>query len=755
MNKKRIQSLVRVLQRTFASFLVSISFVWHYIGHQDKMIFALRVLFGMCVVFLVLSFVVLAYGRVVKRMKLSRFWKKDVFEHVDIVFLLFSVFPLVLFFSHHVAELVFVGVLGGVWAGFFAWLFRRHPDKNLRRILVIFASIVFGVYAFNAIIQYTSFQYYILETARELRHVVLLRTLAMTSVEVAVLALIGIVDWKTRKIIPHSATAWFVILVGFFLFMVVNTHVVYLSGLYATPVAAQHAEGAEYIFLEQALSLRTVFFCMFALLLFFATRSYSRAYRRSTSRFWFAAQLGVIIAGVFSLFGIQAISSTPEFITAKTFRTHLAGDQTGLALSPQLQQKLERFGISYDMDEFYLVNREDVYATSTEHFPERFTEQRPNVVIFFVESLSTRFTSVYNEEFDGITPGFQTMADHPDTTVFHNFYNASTPTAPGLLSLLCSHYPTTSHLEISQNSKLTGHRLLCLPEVLKRYGEYEYASYFTTVEKTYGAKDRMFRDAGTDKVFGRSELKEFVDEKPASWGYTDHQITPVFQQFVQEWDSEYESPFLAMLSTNDSHLPFTFPPDGVMYDEGAPKIINTYYTADHAFLEFWEWFEESELVDNTMVVVVADQSPFPSQPVREVFPDIPDTSYYDENVFMVYMPDSQLPKEVEVYGSGVDFTPTLLHVLGLNPANSFEGHSLLDDRVTYPSLVGMQDLGIYINELLPSGVRDEQFILPGALECSGDGVEEIIPEDPLTLCELGHFYFWKKEQFRKGRFWKH
>jgi len=755
MSKKRVQLVPGLVLRGIASILVVTPLLWHYTAYHPRTVFFLRVFFGVCLVFFIFSVLVSLYEHVVKRLHLSGFWKKDVRKYVDVSFVLLGLFPLVLFLSSHIAELVFVGALIFLYTSFFAWLFLRHPDKNVRQIIITFSLIAIGVYAFNSIVQYMSFQYYILEVARDMKHAVLLRTLAMTSVEIAVLALVGAVDWKTRKIIPHTAMAWIVLLGGLFVFMVANTHVVYLSGLYSTPVAAQHAEGAEYIFLEQVLTLRMLFFCIFVLVLFFLTRAYSKVYKKSTSRFWFAAQIGVIIAGVFSLFGIQAISSTPEFVTARTFSRYFAGDEIGLELSPQLQQKLERFGIAYDMEEFHLVNRDQVYTTATEYLPEQFEERGPNILIFFVESLSTRFTSVYNGDFEGITPGFQAMADHPDTTVFHNFYNASTPTAPGLLSLLCSHYPTTSHLEISQNGELSGHRLLCLPEVLKEHGGYGHATYFATVEKTYGAKDRMFRDMGADEVLGKDELKAYIAEDPASWGYTDHQITPAFRQFVERWHAEESQPFLAMLSTNDSHLPFTFPPDGVMYDEGAPKIINTYHTADHAFLEFWQWFQASELVNDTMVVVVADQSPFPSQPVREVFPDIPDTSYYDENVFMVYMPESQLPKEVRVHGSGVDFTPTLLHVLGINIPNSFEGYSLFGARKDFPHVLGTQDLGIYINELLSDGSRGEQFILPGALECPGDGTQEIVPGDPLTLCELGHFYFWKKEQFRKGRFWKH
>ena len=47
-----------------------------------------------------------------------------------------------------------------------------------------------------------------------------------------------------------------------------------------------------------------------------------------------------------------------------------------------------------------------------------------------------------------LTPNFDKMAADPDTTVFKNVYNASTPTITGTLAELCSYLPPTGHEEI-------------------------------------------------------------------------------------------------------------------------------------------------------------------------------------------------------------------------------------------------------------------------------------------------------------------
>jgi hypothetical protein len=121
-------------------------------------------------------------------------------------------------------------------------------------------------------------------------------------------------------------------------------------------------------------------------------------------------------------------------------------------------------------------------------------------------------------------------------------------------------------------------------------------------------------------------------------------------------------------------------------------------------------------------------------------------------MFMMYVPDSVLPKEVTTYASGLDFAPSILHMLDINKPNSFDGHSIFDDQKKYSNLLGMHELGLYINEVVDkNGKRKVSYDVPDNLTCDENAV--VSSTAPLTLCEFLHFYKWKRQMFEEGRLW--
>ena len=119
----------------------------------------------------------------------------------------------------------------------------------------------------------------------------------------------------------------------------------------------------------------------------------------------------------------------------------------------------------------------------------------------------------------------------------------------------------------------------------------------------------------------------------------------------------------------------------------------------------------------------------------------------------MYVPQTVLPKEVDVYSSSLDFTPTLLQILNLNAPNAFEGRSIFDDRPKYPNILGMHEFGLYINQTTATGTRESSYALPGDLDCpQPPGPVKV--GAPLTECEYLNFYQWKRQMFEEGRFWE-
>ena len=134
--------------------------------------------------------------------------------------------------------------------------------------------------------------------------------------------------------------------------------------------------------------------------------------------FWFYIYLSIaILAGTFGV-TIIVSRSAPEYAVVKSFYKVFFEKEKDVEMLPRLQEKLKRFWLNYDTDSFFIINRPYVYNNQTPLLPPRFTADKPNVIIIFFESLSSRLTSVYNQELIGATPNLQSFADASGSTVF-------------------------------------------------------------------------------------------------------------------------------------------------------------------------------------------------------------------------------------------------------------------------------------------------------------------------------------------------
>jgi phosphoglycerol transferase MdoB-like AlkP superfamily enzyme len=179
-----------------------------------------------------------------------------------------------------------------------------------------------------------------------------------------------------------------------------------------------------------------------------------------------------------------------------------------------------------------------------------------------------------------------------------------------------------------------------------------------------------------------------------------------------------------------------------------------FHTTDDAFLKFWQKFKISKFYQNTIVIAVADHAIFPGALTKDLFPEkAKELTYYDENFFVAYIPDNVLPKKISTYSSGIDFAPTLLQILNINVENSFEGHSIFDDRSRYPNVLGMHELGLYINQVDINGNRNILYGIPSEINCPSNYSSS--SSSLFSLCDYLHFYEWKRQIFEQGRFWKY
>ncbi|MBI4262069.1 LTA synthase family protein [Candidatus Uhrbacteria bacterium] len=615
-------------------------------------------------------------------------------------------------------------------------------------LLFITVFVIIGVF------QYFGFRYSLIDARYEkIYTIVVFRTFAITLLWMAGAALASLLLRYLPRIIRMGGMfLWFIASLFVSFVWLVNVSVLYYSGRHIGPSALEHLAGADEVVQGNELIVTMLLFLAITCIVGFVVWKFARTIRATTSaRGWIIVEGVVLMLGIGIFFGSSILRNTGEAIIARSFIEYYFGKSYVKTLNPILAEKLKKFGLTYTPNAFLVSTHERVYDEKSlaPKLAQRFATTPPNILILFFESFSTRLTSVYNQRFPGLTPGLEKMAGNENTTVFKKFYNASTPTETGMLADLCSFLPPTGHGEIISNGSLTRHQLLCLPEILKKNG-YGDTFYMTAIERTYASKDKLFGNAGVDTIYGREQLKNVIPEKPLSWGYSDHQLFPLLIPMMEQQTAR---PFLGIMTTIDSHPPFTISKDRKSYGHGKNDVLNSFHSTDDAFSQFWDDFQKSPLAANTIVVAIADHAVFPTVSVKALFPEDTRTlDIYDEIMFMMYVPDSPLPRAVDMYASSLDLTPTLLHLLGVNVPNTFEGHSLFDDRRKFPNLVGMHELGLYINQEDVRGKRRVETGILHALQCP----REYVPDTTalLTMCDLNELYQWKRTMLEEGRLWK-
>lgn len=748
MKFKKVSKILFNFYAFIASFVVSFSWNWYHIKHIPRARFAIYIIATW--LFVYFSYLVgkSLFGFLLKRFKRHPFWRNDFLPCMDRLFLTASLFFLIFFFRNEVISLVYVSILFLV----FFWQFQKylslHPAK--KEWLVVSKSVfilAYFIFLTASVFQYISHRYYILDSNARFFNIVLFRSWTIMCFWLLGFSVSSLIYYFVKNKLKYAALLlWLLLLTACMVLWAINVEIVYYSGLYLSPTAILHAEGAGQVAFNFFTFL--ILFILFLLLVVLAVifKRIIKVHRRQFARQWVFFNAVLVMAGLLSVFGLTSFRNTPEYVMAKSFYNYFFADVKEIDLNPVVLEKLKKFGLDYRPDDFYLAAKDKIWEKDIKLLSEKFAPKNPNVIIVFFESFSADLTGVYEERFKDLTPSLVDFANNENTTIFKNYFNASTPTITGILSQMCSFLPPTGHNEIEGEGKIQTHHLGCLPKFLKDNG-YEYTAYITAVNKTYANKETIFKAMGMDDIFGVDELADHIDDKPLSWGYSDHQMMP----FLFEMASKQKEPFLLALSTVDSHPPFNLSKDAVNYNDGKNAVLNSIHSTDDAFGKFWRDFQNSPLAENTILVAVADHAIFPGAFTKDIFPNkAGQISYYDKNMFLIYTPDSVLPKEVGVYSSGLDFAPTLLHILGIDQPNSFEGHSLFDDR-DYDGVLGMHELGLYINQN-NNEKRQISYDIPDEISCG----KEDIGSDPnghLTLCEYKHFYEWKRQMFEEGRFW--
>ena len=366
--------------------------------------------------------------------------------------------------------------------------------------------------------------------------------------------------------------------------------------------------------------------------------------------------------------------------------------------------------------------------------------QPPNVLIVFVESLSTAFTGLDpRSRHAGVMPNLDALAGQ--MTLVRDFVNVTSPTANGLIASLCATLPSSAVQDIEVGGAVDGNAAYsCISDVLRGFG---YRSHFARgASKVYMACEATLRGHGFDEVVGREDLSVSHAERPTNaWGFYDDTL---FDFLLAEMSrlADADAPWLYATLTIGSHLPgFPDPACPVPTALRDKRLLAGFHCTDRQLGRLVAHLRKIGLWQQTLVIITGDHAELPTREVEALVGEGPLFGSFAPMPLLIHDPLHRLPKRVETLSGQLDLAPTLLHLLGA-PAveHSFMGWSIFGQRRQHPYIFGRMGRRL-AHARSPTASRE----LPvGSLAALCDRGEPLLQDgsSPLSACDLAALFGW-------------
>ncbi len=364
-------------------------------------------------------------------------------------------------------------------------------------------------------------------------------------------------------------------------------------------------------------------------------------------------------------------------------------------LLPSEKHFLAKQGYTFDQNAQYPLMKDFIYKGPLAIGDAKRTLQ-PNIIVFFTEGLSTNLTNVYESDLTEITPH---LLDFSKSSMrVDNYYGHTYATYRGLLGQLCSIYPYYSGYGGWHHyyDKIVKPPYNCLNRVLISEGYHTIFLDTHIHDKAY--VDEMMGHIGFDEIITGDQLSSryLNNEKPLrDDSVSDMQFYRSFVQYLRSKEGRLDTPFFIGIYTLGTHAFRDMADDGEAFGDGSNRVLNRIYSLDKAFGVFWDYFRNSLLATNTIVIFTSDHAPYMEKPylkaLKKIGTTTPQPSFLDTIPLIIYDPTRELPESYDAkIKTSIDFAPSLLHYLGVsNRKNSFIGESIFETDENRKRLYGV------------------------------------------------------------------
>jgi phosphoglycerol transferase MdoB-like AlkP superfamily enzyme len=342
-----------------------------------------------------------------------------------------------------------------------------------------------------------------------------------------------------------------------------------------------------------------------------------------------------------------------------------------------------------DMPEYPMSN-ETLYS-SPFPFPLQSGREKspnqPNVIVFFVESLSARKLSPYKKNFapdapsaqEDLTPNIARFARRAMTV--EQYFSHTYSTFRGLRGQNCSMFPYYGGDGAWSLPGFTppAGPYRCLPHHLNKEG-YE-TIFFGPDNQEHCHFSFQTRQIGFERNIFRKEIeKKYLQHKGgAKLHLTDQELMQSLITFLKKKDMETDKqPFYLAAYPKGCHVGLNNERDGCPYKDGKNWVYNTVHSWDRAFGFFWDAFQQLDLAQKTILIMTGDHSHWPERPYIEIAGSDYSRQCFEELGLIIYSPLHELPRRYNAdHATSLGFAPMITQILALDPGrqNSFLGIS--------------------------------------------------------------------------------
>ncbi|WP_262148901.1 LTA synthase family protein [Chryseobacterium foetidum] len=320
---------------------------------------------------------------------------------------------------------------------------------------------------------------------------------------------------------------------------------------------------------------------------------------------------------------------------------------------------------------------------------ERKVADRPNVVIFIVESFGREYSGAFNKDknikdFVSYTPFIDSLAN--ESLIFPNTFANGRQSIHGMSSILAG---IPSLTDAFTSSPYSNQKIQSIVSVCNDLG-YETSFY-------HGAPNGSMGFLGFGNILGFKNyygLNEYNNQQhfDGMWAIWDE---PFLQYFAK--NSGRKQPFMSTVFTASSHHPFKIPEKYKgKFKRGKIEMHEPMQYTDYAIRKYFETARKLPWFNNTIFVFTGDHTNQIAYPEYEKLMNrfaVPLLFYSPNPAYQLKGVNNELAQQIDIY-------PTLADLIGYNKKIRSWGRSLLSEKQYQPLIVnsdGSSEQFIYGN----------------------------------------------------------